>query len=60
MAVIEAAVTDKLANTGVIFLSNANVSELAFLGTMIVDPGYNSTERILKKLGLILVDVPFG
>jgi hypothetical protein len=68
IAAIDAAVTDKLANTGVIVSTNAMESSgLAFLGTTKVPPGNISSlsNGIKGRTGIwnpffLLKDTPFG
>ena len=61
MAEIEAAVIDKFANIGVITSTNARPwSGLAFLGTIIVDPGSMSSFLKKWKLPDCLTDLPLG
>ena len=64
IAAIEAAVTDRLATIGETVSTNARESRgLAFLGTIIVEPGNRSfrfKEGNLKKPELSLKDVPLG
>ena len=58
---MEAAVTERLARIGETVSTRARESRgLAFLGTIIVDPGIKSFDPKPKKVVSYLTDVPLG
>jgi hypothetical protein len=60
IALIDAAVTERSAKTGVIVLNKPKVSELAFLGTIIVEPGNAEVCPNEKMLLFAFFEIPFG